>query len=166
MADPDAEWVIEVDDTPAEEVPPPAEGEAPPPEEGATATEEAPKVEEEELPWPRPPKEIPEPIKLEFRHWIRPTFLNYHYIYDFRHNYYDDVIDYMDRRLRGINRDIPVAQTWAERALRTYTCKETPGRVYFFPSKKEWGGTLKVAKTWRSQHTTNYFRRKFASILL
>lgn len=56
-----------------------------------------------------------------FRHWSRPTHLQYDYIYDYRRNYYDDVIDYLDRKVKGLNRDIPRAQTWAERALRTYT---------------------------------------------
>ena len=40
-----------------------------------------------------------------------------------RHNYYDDVIDYLDRRQRGMQVETPRAQTWAERALRTYTHK-------------------------------------------
>lgn len=40
-------------------------------------------------------------------------------MYDYRHNYYDDVIDYLDQRQKGLNREIPRAQSWAERVLRT-----------------------------------------------
>ena len=56
-----------------------------------------------------------------FRHWSRPATFQYDYNYDYRRNYYNDVIDYLDTKVRGLNRDIPRAQTWAERVLRTYT---------------------------------------------
>lgn len=52
---------------------------------------------------------------------FRPKFLQYRYMYDYRTNYYDDVIDYLDKRGRGVNREVPRAQTWAERVLRTHT---------------------------------------------
>lgn len=48
----------------------------------------------------------------------RPKFLNYKYIYDYRSNYYDDVIDYLNKRQKGLIRDVPRAQEWAERAMR------------------------------------------------
>jgi hypothetical protein len=40
-------------------------------------------------------------------------------MYDYRHNYYNDVIDYLDKRQTGIKTEIPRPQTWAERVLRT-----------------------------------------------
>lgn len=49
----------------------------------------------------------------------RPRFLQYNYMYDYRLNYYDDVIDYLDKKDRGITSEIPRPQTWAERVLRT-----------------------------------------------
>lgn len=49
----------------------------------------------------------------------RPRFLQYNYMYDYRLNYYDDVIDYLDKKDRGIKSEIPKPQTWAERVLRT-----------------------------------------------
>lgn len=49
----------------------------------------------------------------------RPKFLQYDYMYDYRHNYYGDVIDYLDKKDRGITAEIPKPQTWAERVLRT-----------------------------------------------
>lgn len=54
-------------------------------------------------------------------HVIRPRFLQYNYMYDYRHNYYNDVIDYLDMRNRGLKPEVPRAQTWAERVLRTHT---------------------------------------------
>lgn len=53
------------------------------------------------------------------KHWVRPKFLQYNYMYNYRQNYYDDVIDYLDRRARGMPGDIPRPQYWAERVLRT-----------------------------------------------
>uniref|UniRef100_U5EF38 Putative flightin n=1 Tax=Corethrella appendiculata TaxID=1370023 RepID=U5EF38_9DIPT len=53
-----------------------------------------------------------------YQHWVRPKFLQYNYMYNYRQNYYDDVIDYLDKRQRGIHSDIPKPQTWAERVLR------------------------------------------------
>lgn len=48
----------------------------------------------------------------------RPKFLQYKYMYNYRTNYYDDVIDYLDKKSKGENREIPRPQTWAERVLR------------------------------------------------
>lgn len=56
-----------------------------------------------------------------YRYWNRPASFQYDYNYDYRRNYYNDVIDYLDTKVRGLNREIPRAQTWAERVLRTYT---------------------------------------------
>ncbi|XP_030031840.1 flightin isoform X2 [Manduca sexta] len=103
---------------PAEEAAAPAEGgEAAPPAEGAPAEGEA-KPEEAE---PPPPENASnEPRRLVFKHWIRPKFLQYNYLYDYRKSYYDDQISYLDKRNKGLPVEIPRAQTWAERALRTY----------------------------------------------
>lgn len=57
----------------------------------------------------------------------RPKFLQYNYMYDYRHNYYDDVINYLDRRNHGMAVEKPRAQTWAERVLRTYLSKPRHG---------------------------------------
>lgn len=112
----------DVEETPAE--PPPAaegaEGEAPAegaegaPAEGAPAAEG--EVVEEAAPAPRR-RDPNRPIY--FKYFNRKTHLNYSYLYDYRHSYYDDVIKYLDERQRGRQLDIPRPQTWAERALRT-----------------------------------------------
>ncbi|XP_011549682.1 flightin isoform X2 [Plutella xylostella] len=72
-------------------------------------------------------KAAQEPKKLIFKHWVRPKFLQYNYMYDYRHNYYDDVINYLDRRNHGMAVEKPRAQTWAERVLRTYLSKPRHG---------------------------------------
>ncbi|KAJ8928819.1 hypothetical protein NQ314_018564 [Rhamnusium bicolor] len=48
-----------------------------------------------------------------------PKFLPYKYIYDYRLNYYDDIIEVLASRRRGLRRNIPPAQTWAERLCRS-----------------------------------------------
>ncbi|KAI8117674.1 Flightin [Lucilia cuprina] len=64
-------------------------------------------VEDDLAPPPPPPEDdgYRKPVQL-YRHWVRT-------------NYYDDVIDYLDKKQVGVPRDIPRAQTWAERVLRT-----------------------------------------------
>ncbi|KPJ06377.1 Flightin [Papilio machaon] len=88
---------------------------------GEAAGEDKPEVAE-----PPPPVDNTknEPRRLVFKHWIRPKFLQYNYIYDYQRNYYDDVLSYLDRRNRGLPVERPRAQTWGERALRTYLSKD------------------------------------------
>lgn len=50
----------------------------------------------------------------------RPRSHQYRYISDYRTNYYNDVITYLDRRNSGMQVERPKAQTWGERVLRTY----------------------------------------------
>ena len=102
---------------------------------------------------------------LLFKHWIRPKFLQYKYLYDYRHNYYDDVIDYLDKRQRGLRRDIPRAQTWAERALRTYNSKINKTQSF----KQALEDTKLVTKTklsgtFQSYHTREYINRRYFSL--
>lgn len=110
---------------------------------GTPANEEAAPEEVEEIKAPPPPPEddgYRKPVQL-YRHWVRlvlhctvqhctvlylmqsalfrPKFLQYKYMYNYRTNYYDDVIDYIDKKQTGVAREIPRPQTWAERVLRT-----------------------------------------------
>uniref|UniRef100_A0A1A9W7K1 Flightin n=1 Tax=Glossina brevipalpis TaxID=37001 RepID=A0A1A9W7K1_9MUSC len=76
---------------------------------------------ESEAALPPPPPEddgYRKPVQL-YKHWVRPKFLQYKYMYNYRTNYYDDVIDYLNKKQVGVSREIPRAQTWAERVLRT-----------------------------------------------
>jgi hypothetical protein len=110
----------DIEETPAEAPAAPAaegvpalEGEGAPAAEGgeaAAAAEEAPAA-----PRPRDPNR---PILCKY--FNRKRNLNYSYLYDYRHSYYDDVIKYLDDRQHGKALDLPRPQTWAERALRTY----------------------------------------------
>ncbi|XP_013184857.1 flightin [Amyelois transitella] len=104
-----------------EETPAPAAvpEEAPAPDAAADA-----KPEEAEPPAPEVVMGT-EPKKLVFRHWIRPKFLQYAYLYDYQKNYYDQVINYLDRRNKGLPVEKPRPQTWAERALRTYLARSS-----------------------------------------
>ncbi|KAL1117136.1 hypothetical protein AAG570_004464 [Ranatra chinensis] len=107
-----------------------------------------------------------------FKHWARPTFLQYDYLYNYRHSYYDDYIDYMDRRMRGLAVEPPKPQTWAERALRTYTRNNylynTTYRMYRSAKEDKDSAllnTMHMANTWHSDHSKDYYNRKFKEIL-
>lgn len=56
-------------------------------------------------------------------HWNRPKCHLYEYNYDYGSNYYKGMIDYLDKRSSGYRLSPPKAQSWAERALKTYTEK-------------------------------------------
>ncbi|KAL1517375.1 hypothetical protein ABEB36_001145 [Hypothenemus hampei] len=85
----------------------PASGDAPPQETGAAEPTEA-------------ADEYLDPDKLLlFKHWIRPKYLQYKCIYDYRKSYYDDVLEAIEYRRKGYRRNIPRPQTWAERVLRS-----------------------------------------------
>ncbi|XP_014236417.1 flightin [Trichogramma pretiosum] len=84
------------------------------------AAEGAPAAAAEEGPWNWRTANLPKADPPHYTtHWVRPLYLNYRYIYDYRQNYYNDVIDWMNKRNLGIQREIPRAQEWAERAIRT-----------------------------------------------
>lgn len=40
-------------------------------------------------------------------------------MYDYRYNYYDDVLEYLDKRNKGEQCELPRPQYWAERVIRT-----------------------------------------------
>lgn len=92
--------------------------------------------------------------------------MGYKYLYDYRHNYYDDVIDYLDKRQKGIERDAPVPQTWAERALRTYASKINRNEVF----RRNLEDKVLIEKTKRSgafqvHHSKAYFNRRYSTLL-
>ncbi|KAJ9597208.1 hypothetical protein L9F63_011930 [Diploptera punctata] len=78
----------------AEEAAPPAEA----PAEGPPA---------ESLPTPQASKTRDPNRPILFRYWSRPTRLQYRYLYDYRHNYYDDLSTIWIGRREDSNRDIP-----------------------------------------------------------
>ena len=133
-------------------------------DEGAPAPAEAPPAES--LPTPQVSKSRDPNRPVLFRHWNRPTHLQYRYLYDYRHNYYDDVIDYLDRKTRGLNRDIPRAQTWAERMLRTYNkdVKSAPNTSR--TRDIELLNTIRSINSVYQYHSKDYLFRRYPALAL
>jgi len=155
----DEPWIIE---DPSESKP------EPPPQEAAP--EKKPEPKKKEVAPPAPPTEVETPKKKFNQHWARPTFLQYDYLYTYMHNYYDDYIDYLDRRQRGLSVEAPRPQTWAERALRTYTRNTYPTSTsYRIPRLMKPDSALlhtpHWANTWHSEHSKDYYNRKYKAIL-
>lgn len=97
-------------------------------------------------------------------HWVRPLFLNYDYLYDYRKNYYDDVIDYLDQRQKGLFREPPRAQEWAERAMRTYDQKNIDKSIKRAADLKEIT-QMRLTSRYYSYHTRAYYSMKYQKIL-
>ncbi|XP_043465517.1 flightin [Leptopilina heterotoma] len=97
-------------------------------------------------------------------HWVRPLFLNYRYLYDYRQNYYNDVIDWMNKRNKGIYREEPRAQEWAERAIRMYHLNNKNPSVKRSADMRE---ITQMRHTIRhySYHTRAYYSLKYMKIL-
>lgn len=81
-----------------------------------------------------------------------------------RKNYYDDVIDYLDHRQKGLYREPPRAQEWAERAMRTYDQKNIDKSIKRSADIKH---ITKMVVTPRhySYHTRAYYSLKYQRIL-
>ncbi|XP_012269054.2 flightin [Athalia rosae] len=98
-------------------------------------------------------------------HWVRPLILWYDYLHDYRKNYYDDVIDYLDKRQRGIWRETPRAQEWSERALRTYYSKIYPKSPKHSADMHYWMTKFAEPSRHYSYHTRAYYSLKYQKIL-
>jgi hypothetical protein len=131
------------------------------------AAEEAPLTEapaEEAPPAEEVTKSRDPNRRILFKHWSRPTSLQYNYIYDYRHNYYDDVIDYLDRKTKGLNRDIPRAQTWAERVLRTYT-KDTKSAAFQSRHRDmELLNSIRASNSFYRLHNRDYLIKRYPAL--
>lgn len=95
----------------------------------------------------------------------RPKFLQYNYLYDYRHNYYDDVIDFLDRRNSGSLALAPRAQTWGERALRTYVNR--PNRSLADLASKQDSHLLahiSAGARFHRYHSKSLISRKYSSL--
>ncbi|XP_058797390.1 flightin [Phymastichus coffea] len=98
-------------------------------------------------------------------HWVRPLFLNYGYIYDYRQNYYNDVIDWMNKRNKGLSREEPRAEEWPERALRMYDSKNVTNRSYKRCSDMRILTGYKPKIRHYSYHTRAYYSLRYQKIL-
>ncbi|XP_012533138.1 flightin [Monomorium pharaonis] len=96
-------------------------------------------------------------------HWVRPLFLNYAYLYDYRKNYYDDVIDYLDSRQKGIFREPPRAQEWAERTMRTYDQKNVD-KSFKRSADMKYITNMRLTSRYYSYHTRAYYSMKYQKI--
>ncbi|CAG9558557.1 unnamed protein product [Danaus chrysippus] len=158
------------DDVVEEEAPKPAEApaevasDAPAPDAAAgAAAEEGAKPEEAIPPQPENPLNAADK-RLVCKHWVRPKFLQYNYIYDYQRNYYDDLISYIDKRNHGIPVERPQPQTWGERALRTYL-----SRGYSYSTKKYSKDTtllnhISVGAKFQRAHTKSLISRKYSKL--
>ncbi|XP_059615941.1 flightin isoform X2 [Phlebotomus argentipes] len=139
---------------------------APAPAVGEAGAAEATARPEAEVPQPGDDANYRKPVTL-YKHWVRPQFLQYNYMYDYRTNYYDDVIEYLDKKNRGLKPAVPRPQTWAERVLRTHTSKHRPLEIYT-PAKKTDSKliqTLSSTVKGHNYHSRAYISRKYSSIL-
>ncbi|XP_034951427.1 flightin [Chelonus insularis] len=151
--DDDAAWDFE--DVPAEEPPPEAAG-----EEGGGAPaekkEEKPKLDYSKF------EKAPKPKYT--LHWVRPLFLNYRRLYDYRQFYYNDVIDWLNQRNRGIYRDMPNMEEWSERMFRMYDVKNI-NRSYKQSADMRWITGYRTEPRHYSYHTRAYYSLKYQPIL-
>ncbi|XP_031630253.1 flightin [Contarinia nasturtii] len=115
---------------------------------------------------PPPDEDGPKRPVRWYRHWVRPKFLQYRYMYDYRTNYYNDVIEYLDKRAKGVNCEIPRAQTWAERVLRTHT---NPSVLDYYKNQKKEDKhliqTIAASIKTHNYHTKAYINQRYASVL-
>lgn len=147
-----APWDIG-DETPADQAAEEGAAEGAPAEGAAAAPAEKPKIKLEKI----------EPPHYN-HHWVRPLFLNYAYLYDYRQNYYNDVIDYLNQRQKGLFREPPRAQEWAERAMRTYDQKNVDKSVKRSADMKYITG-IRHEPRYYSYHTRAYYSLKYQKIL-
>ncbi|EDV97382.1 flightin [Drosophila grimshawi] len=117
---------------------------------------------------PPPPEDdgYRKPVQL-YRHWVRPKFLQYKYMYNYRTNYYDDVIDYLDKKQVGVSREIPRPQTWAERVLRTRDINGNGIDNYAQSTKRDKHLIQTLAASIRTYnyHTKAYINQKYAGVI-
>ncbi|CAD6232764.1 GSCOCG00012234001-RA-CDS [Cotesia congregata] len=146
-------WAL--DDTPAEEETP-AEGTTPGTAASAKKEEEKIKIDYAKLDKAPKPKYT--------LHWVRPLFLNYRYLYEYRQIYYNDVIDWMNKRNRGIWREEPNAEEWAERMFRNYDMKNI-NRSYKRSADMRWITGYRCEPRHYSYHTRAYYSLKYQPIL-
>lgn len=99
-------------------------------------------------------------------YFFRPKFLPYKYISLYRKIYYDDVIDYMDKKCRGIPREVPHAETWAERLVRYCRDKVAYQKVKRIVQKDmELVDKTRYSGKFFYYHNKNVFNRQFSPLL-
>lgn len=104
-------------------------------------------------------------FSLKFMSRSRPKFLQYNYLYDYRRNYYDDVIDFLDRRNSGSAAEAPRAQTWGERALRTYVSRPHRSRADLaLGEDRRLLAHISAGARFHRYHSKSLISRKYSSL--
>jgi len=103
----------------------------------------------------------------EYLHWARSKHLQYKYLTEYSKEYYHDCIDYMDKRLRGIKRDVPRPQEWSERALRLYAKDDirlsaNDRKYWITDANKE----VRKCSIFNPCHSKDYYRRQYPALLV
>ena len=88
-------------------------------------------------------------------------------MYKYRTNYYDDIIEYLDKRDRGYEMEFPKPQTWPERVLRTFVKRETS-----VEAMRQMLQDVKVRKEYskrsgffHTSHAKDYYCRKYKIVI-
>ncbi|VVC44661.1 Hypothetical protein CINCED_3A021051 [Cinara cedri] len=171
MADPDSSWMLD-DDAPMDFS---GVGDSGAGDEDAGGNEPQ-DTAETPVEAPKPPAEWRKTYKLAieekdrhriFRHWARPTRLQYDRLYEYQRNYYDDYIHYMDRRQRGLYDPVPVPQTWEERVLRSCTNDGRRLSSKDFPLvKSKLNDYVVIPSVCRADHNKHYYFRQYYDYLI
>lgn len=85
-------------------------------------------------------------------------------IYSIRQFYYNDVIDWLNKRNRGIWREVPNAEEWSERMFRNYDAKNID-RSYKRSADMRWITGYRTEPRYYSYHTRAYYSLKYQKIL-
>lgn len=103
--------------------------------------------------------------KRQYTHWARNKHLQYRYNEEYSQVYYNDYIDYMDKRRRGINRDVPKPQEWAERSLKLYAKEKRLSAndvAYWYTTKNQ---VKPMYSIFHPVHSKDYYDRQYKSIM-
>uniref|UniRef100_A0A0K8T1N9 Flightin n=1 Tax=Lygus hesperus TaxID=30085 RepID=A0A0K8T1N9_LYGHE len=150
MADETDDWLSAAAEEPPPPAPTPKAAAKPPPGKKASVADSSSIAPETEV--------TGGPKKKLNNHWARPIFLQYNYMYNYYHNYYDDYIEYLDRRMRGIEPpEKPRPQTWAERALRTYTRNYYPHSTTYSTSNYQYKSERRSDTLVRTAHQQSFY---------
>lgn len=96
-----------------------------------------------------------------YTHWARNKHLQYKYVTEYANVYFDDCVDYLNKRQRGIERDVPRPQEWPERVLRLYAREGerlTHDSQYWNTDKNKVKDRCSI---FHAVHSKDYYRRQY-----
>lgn len=102
----------------------------------------------------------------QYTHWARNKHLQYKYLTEYSKTYYDDYIDYMNKKQCSLYREVPRPQEWAERSLKIYVKNgERLSRddyKYWFTTKNQIKPKCSI---FHAVHSKDYYTRQYKSLL-